>query len=109
MYNGFVKVCAASPKLRVADTAYNANECIKLANEASELGAKLIVFPELALTGATCGDLFYSEKLLEGALEALKNYMYSTSMIDAISVIGVPFCANDKLYNCAAVVSGGQL
>ena len=109
MNDGFIKVCAASPSIRVADTAYNANECIKLANEAYELGAKLIVFPELALTGATCGDLFYSEKLLCGAIEGLKNYMYSTSMIDAISVIGLPFSANDKLYNCAAVVSGGQL
>ncbi len=109
MYNGFIKVCAASPKIRVADTAYNATECIKLSNEACELGAKLIVFPELTLTGATCGDLFYSEKLLEGALDALKNYMYSTSMLDVVSVIGLPFEVNDKLYNCAAVVTGGQL
>ena len=109
MDNGFIKVCAASPKIRVADTAYNASECIRLANEASELGAKLIVFPELTLTGATCGDLFYSEKLICGALDALKNYMYSTSMLDAVTVIGLPFCTNDKLYNCAAVVSGGQL
>ncbi len=109
MNNGFIKVCAASPRIRVADTAYNSNECIKLANEANELGAKLIVFPELTLTGATCGDLFYSERLLDGALEALKNYMYSTSMLDLVSVIGLPFCANDKLYNCAAVISGGQL
>ena len=109
MDNGFIKVCAVSPSIRVADTAYNASECIRLANEASELGAKLIVFPELTLTGATCGDLFYSEKLICGALDALKNYMYSTSMLDAVTVIGLPFCANDKLYNCAAVVSGGQL
>lgn len=109
MDNGFIKVCAASPDIRVADTSYNANECIKLANEASELGAKLIIFPELTLTGATCGDLFFSEKLLRGALDGLKNYMYATSMLDAITVIGLPFSANDKLYNCAAVVSGGQL
>ncbi len=109
MNNGFIKVCAASPNIRVADTAYNANECIKLANEAADLGAKLIVFPELTLTGATCGDLFYSETLLSGALNGLKSYMYSTSMLDIVSVIGLPFCANDKLYNCAAVISGGQL
>ena len=109
MNNGFIKVCAASPSLRVADIVYNTNECIKLANRASELGAKLIVFPELAITGATCGDLFYSEKLLSGALDGLKAFMYSTSMLDAITVIGLPFAANDKLYNCAAVVSGGQL
>ena len=109
MNNGFIKVCAASPSLKVADTAYNANECIKLANEAAEMGVKLLVFPELALTGATCGDLFYSEKLLEGALEGLKSFMYATSMLDMVTVIGLPYCANDKLYNCAAVISGGQL
>ena len=109
MNNGFIKVCAASPRLRVADTAYNTNECIRLANEAADNGVKLLVFPELSITGATCGDLFYSEKLISGALEGLRSFMYSTSMHDMISVIGLPFCANDKLYNCAAVVSGGQL
>ena len=109
MNNGFIKVCEASPRLRVADTAYKTNECIRLANEAADNGVKLLVFPELSITGATCGDLFYSEKLISGALEGLRSFMYSTSMHDMISVIGLPFCANDKLYNCAAVVSGGQL
>ncbi len=109
MKYGFIKVCAASPAIKVADTAHNATECIRLANEAAEAGAKLIVFPELTLTGATCGDLFLSEKLISGALEALKGYMYATSMLDIISVIGLPYEANDKLYNCSAVISGGQL
>ena len=67
MKNGFIKVCAATPDLKVANTAYNVNECVKLAEAANEEGAKLIVFPKLTITGASCGDLFYSEKLISEA------------------------------------------
>ena len=71
MRDGFIKIAAATPDLHVADCAYNTSEIVKLAKEAAAKGAKLITFPELCLTGYTCGDLFLQETLLEGALDAL--------------------------------------
>ena len=107
MKNGFIKVCAATPDLKVANTSYNVNECVKLAEAANEEGAKLIVFPKLSITGASCGDLFYSEKLISEAKSALMTYVYATSMLEIISVIGLPYACNDKLYACCAVVYHG--
>lgn len=109
MNNGFIKVCAASPNLRVADTDYNVNECIRLCEAANDEGAKLIVFPKLAITGATCGDLFFSSRLIESAKESLKTYVYATAMLDTVSVIGLPFACADKLYACSAVVYNGAV
>lgn len=109
MNHGFIKVAAITPKIKVADVEYNTNACIQLANEAYENGVKLAIFPELCLTGYTCSDLFYSTKLLNGALEGLRNFVYSTSDMDMISVIGLPLVCSDKLYNCAAVICSGQL
>lgn len=109
MKNGFIKVCAATPDLKVANTTFNVNECVKLAEAANEEGVKLIVFPKLTITGATCGDLFYSEKLISDAKAALMTYVYATSMLDLISVIGLPYACNDKLYICSAVVYQGQV
>lgn len=109
MKNGFIKVCAATPDLKVANTTYNVNECVKLAEAANEEGAKLIVFPKLSITGASCGDLFYSEKLIAEAKASLMTYVYATSMLDLISVIGLPYACNDKLYICSAVVYQGQI
>ena len=71
MRDGFIKIAAATPDLHVADCAYNTSEIVKLAKEAAAKGAKLITFPELCLTGYTCGDLFLQETLLEGAMQAL--------------------------------------
>lgn len=109
MKHGFIKVAAASFESRVADTEHNINKCIELTRKAYESGVKLIVFPELCITGYTCSDLFYSEKLLNGALDGLKKFIYATAEYDILSVIGLPFSCADKLYNCAAVVKGGRL
>ena len=72
MKHGFIKTAAMTPKIRVADTGYNADRIIEQIDEAVGNGAKIIVFPELCLTGYTCQDLFWQETLLEGAKEALK-------------------------------------
>ena len=72
MRDGFIKIAAATPDLHVADCEYNAAEIVKQAKQAAARGAKLITFPELCLTGYTCGDLFLQETLLEGALKALE-------------------------------------
>ena len=109
MKDGFITVASATPRVKLADTDFNAKACISLAESASNEGVKVLVFPELALTGYSCGDLFNTETLLDGALSALREYIYGTAMLDMVSVIGLPICFSDKIYNCAAVVSGGQL
>lgn len=109
MNHGFIKVAVATPKIRVADVEFNTNTCIRLASEASEAGAKVVLFPELALTGATCGDLFFSDRLISAALDGLRSFTYSSAMSDTIFVIGLPVLCSDKLYSCAAVVQGGQV
>ena len=97
MNNGFIKVAVATPKIRVADVEFNTDECIRLASEATGMGAKVVLFPELALTGATCGDLFYSDKLISAAFCGLKRFVYSTVMNDSIFVIGLPILCSGKL------------
>ena len=109
MQHGFIKVAAATPAIRVADPAYNAAACVALAEAAAASGVKLLVLPELCLTGATCGDLYSHDRLITGAKEALQSFAAETAHLDLVSVIGLPVALGDKLYNCAAVVCGGQL
>ena len=109
MKNGFVKVAAATPHIRVADPVYNQKELIRLASEAAKKEVRVLVFPELSLTGYTCGDLFLADTLLLSARKALKKYIEESASLDMISLVGLPFEANGKLYNCAAVCSGGKL
>ena len=109
MKNGFIKVAAATPKIRVADPAYNVEELIRIADDANAKGVRVLVSPELCLTSYTCGDLFCSDLLLDGAKNALSEYLKRTSAWDMISVVGLPMVYRDKLYNCAAVCHGGRL
>ncbi len=109
MRDGFIKVAAISPKIRVADAAYNSKVICEGIREAARAGAKVIVFPELSITGYTCGDLFLQESLLAGALEALREIMTFTEGQDAIVFVGLPFAYNGKLYNAVAAVKGGRL
>ena len=109
MQDGFVKISAATPALRVADCAYNASEIITLAKQAADKGAKLIVFPELCLTGYTCGDLFLQQTLLDGALAALETVRDETAKLDAAIVVGLPLRVCGKLFNVAAVLCGGVI
>ena len=109
MRDGFIKIAAATPDLHVADCAYNTSEIVKLAKEAAAKGAKLITFPELCLTGYTCGDLFLQETLLEGALDALNTVCRETAELAAVIVVGLPLRVRGKLYNVAAVVNAGDV
>ena len=109
MQHGFIKVAAATPAIRVADPAYNAASCVALAEAAAAVGTKLLVLPELCLTGSTCGDLYSHDRLITGSKEALQSFAAETAHLDLVSVIGLPVALGDKLYNCAAVVCGGQL
>lgn len=109
MKDGFIKVAAATPPLRVADCAYNAMEIIQLAREAAEKGARVIAFPELCLTGYTCGDLFLQQTLLDGALAALETVRDQTAWLNAVVIVGLPVQYRGKLYNCAATLCNGRI
>ena len=109
MTHGFIKTAAVTPKVQVADPEGNAREIIRLAKEAAGNGAKIIVFPELCITGYTCGDLFLQELLLESAKEALLQIIRETRELDALIFAGLPWEKEGKLYNVAAVFQGGKL
>ena len=109
MKNGFLKVAAATPVVRLADTKANGEAHVALAQKAYGEGVRVLVFPELSLTGATCGDLFAADTLLAGAAEALKAYLDATKELDMVSVVGLPFAAHAKVYNTSAVCHAGKL
>ena len=109
MKDGFLKVAAATPRIRVADCSYNASRVEAMAAEAAENGAALLVFPELCLTGYTCGDLFLQETLLRGAEQALARILDASARHAIVLVVGLPFRLGGALYNVAAVVCRGKL
>lgn len=109
MKQGFIKVAAVTPRIKVADTDYNATAIIEKLEEAMAEGAKVIVFPELCITGYTCGDLFFQELLLAKSREALLHIAETTSGRDAIVFVGLPFERGNKLYNVAAVLYDGRV
>ncbi|MCD7982513.1 MAG: NAD(+) synthase [Clostridiales bacterium] len=109
MKHGFIRVAALTPKVKVADPKYNQERICELIDTAREAGAQVMVFPELCITGYTCGDLFYQEILLSEAKEALIDIASHTEKTDAILFVGLPLEYNGKLYNVAAVVCGGSI
>lgn len=109
MDQGFIKVCACTPKITVADPVKNAEAVISLFEEASEQGAKVIVFPELCLTGYTCQDLFYQNHLLQSARRELIRIAERTSGSDALVFVGLPLEHQQKLFNVAAVLQNGKI
>ena len=109
MKHGFIKVAAMTPKIKVADPEYNAKEVCKGIEEACTNGAKIIVFPELCLTGYTCGDLFLQELLLERTKEALLTAAGATEGRDALVFVGLPLEKGGKLYNVAAALQNGEI
>lgn len=109
MKDGFLKIACVTPPLRVADCTYNADQIIAKAKEAAQAGAKLAAFPELCLTGYTCGDLFLQETLLRGAEEELVRILNETADLSILVIVGLPYASNGALYNCAAVCCQGKL
>ena len=110
MRDGFVRVAAVTPEVRVADVAFNTQACVAAAREAAEKdGAVVIVLPELALTGYTCEDLFWQDSLVRAADTALADFAAATADLDALLLVGAPVRAGGKLYNCAAAVSRGAI
>ena len=109
MKHGFVKVAAATPKIKVADTVYNTEQIRLLMTESAAWGARITVFSELCITGYTCQDLFLQEKLLSGAKEALMQLAEASASLPGIYFVGLPYEINGKLYNVAAAISDGQV
>lgn len=109
MKDGYIKVAAATPTIQVADCDYNREQVLKEIQTAAAQGVKLLVLPELCLTGYTCGDLFLQDTLLEGAKEALSWLVEQTEKISMYIMLGLPFSVNCKLYNVAAFFGKGKI
>lgn len=109
MEHGFVKTAAVTPKIRVADPEYNRKVICEGIEEACGAGAKILVFPELCITGYTCGDLFLQDCLLREARRQLANIVEFTKGHDALIFVGLPLEKEGKLYNAAAVMADGRL
>ena len=104
---GFVKVAAATPLVKLADCHANAEAIDKMTAEALERGVSIVVFPELSLTGYTCGDLFLQSRIIEAGDEALESLLATPRPI--VSIIGMPIYYKNNLYNCAVVIANGKI
>ena len=109
MRDGFVKVAAGTPKIRVADCDYNAGQIIALMKDAAARGVKILALPELCITGYTCGDLFLQDTLLDGAERALGRILEETKELNLFAAVGLPIRYRNKLYNCSAVIQNGNI
>ena len=109
MKDGFIKVAAAAPVIKVADADYNADRVIDCVRKAEARGVKILVFPELTLTGCTCFDLFSHKVLLDGAERALIKVIEATAGTDMLIFVGLPFAVGSRIFSCAAVISAGEL
>ena len=109
MNYGFVKTACATPTIKVADCVFNSEQIIYQMSFASQHTASLIVFPELCVTGYTCGDMFLHSFLIEHAEEAVKSILTKTKNLPIVSIIGAPVAVDDALYNCAVVIYKGKI
>jgi NAD+ synthase (glutamine-hydrolysing) len=107
---GYIRAAAAVPRVAVGDTSFNAHEISKLILKGAEDHAvKVMVFPELSVTGYTCSDLFHQSSLLNGALEALNTILEKTRGCDVLAAVGMPVEADNQLFNCAVVIHYGRI
>ncbi len=109
MKQGFIRVAAATPKIEVANPKYNAKQILGLMKQGAKEKAKIMVFPELCLTGYTCSDLFLQNTLLYGAKEELSKLVRDSAELDMIAFVGLPWQYHEKLYNVAAAISRGKV
>ena len=109
MKDGFVRVAAAIPKISVADTTANTEAILVKIREMQALGAKIMVLPELCITGYTCQDLFWQNRLLTQAKEALLQIARETADVDALLFVGLPMEIYGKLFNIAAALCHGEI
>ena len=109
MKDGFIKVAVATPEITVNNTKKNSQNIIKQITEAASKGAKIVVFPELCITGYTIGDLVFQSTAVKRAADALTEILDATKALDILFAVGLPILVDDKLYNAAAVCKGGRV
>ena len=109
MKDGFLSVACGTPDLRPADCHYNAEQTFTMMRKADKAGARVLVLPELGLTGYTCADLFFQDTLLKGAEEALATVLEATRHLEVVAAVGLPLRVRGQLYDCAAVVQKGNI
>ena len=109
MKDGFIRVAAGTPRIRVADCRYNAEQIFTMIREADKQGVKILALPELCLTGYTCGDLFLQDTLLEGAMEGLRTILKATRHLEILAILGMPLRCAGKIFNCAVAIQKGGI
>ena len=109
MKNGWIKVAAGTPRVQIADPAYNAEQIAASMQQADKAGVQLLVLPELCMTAASCGDLFLQGTLLEKARRSAEELIEYSSGLDIVTVLGLPFAWNGAIYDCAAVLQKGKV
>lgn len=109
MRDGFIKAAAASPRIKVADCSYNTEQIKSVISSAAAENVQLLVFPELSITGYTCGDLFLSRVLQQAALQSLEELAAFTAELNMVVLVGLPLAVGNNLYNTAAVLNRGNI
>ena len=109
MNYGFFRTACASTQLVVADCNFNADKIIDAVRNSASEGASLVVFPELSITGYTCGDLFLQRALQKSAVKNLERIAAKTASLDCIIAVGLPINVENAIYNCAAVLYHGKI
>ncbi|MBR3757167.1 MAG: NAD(+) synthase [Bacteroidaceae bacterium] len=109
MNYGFVKVASAIPQVKVADCTHNSKEITSMIFQAEKAHVELLVFPELSITGCTCGELFKQRTLLDNAKKALLTIVDETRECDVISIVGLPYEYRNMVFNMAAVIHRGKI
>ena len=106
---GFIKVAAAVPRVKVAECIYNTENILSKIKDAENKGVEIVVFPELAVTSYTCGDLFHQKQLLESAEESLAQLLGETSDMNITVILGIPLRSGNQLINASVVFSQGEI
>ena len=109
MKDGFIRVACATPDIITADCGHNSSAVIGMIDNADSNSASVILFPELCVTGAVCGDLFLQDALLEGAENALYDIIESTAGKNIVAVVGAPLRNGSALYNCTVIIRDGNI
>ncbi len=106
---GYFRVASAVPNLRVADCKYNTSQIETMMREAAQSGAEVVLFPELSITGYTCGDLFLHDALIKAAEESLYDLVEATDSLPIVAIVGLPIVVNNNTYNCAVAFGYGEI
>ena len=106
---GYVRVAASVPEIKVANVEFNVKEIVNEIKKLAKEGVQVVTFPELSITGYTCGDLFNQDFLVEKSIEGLETIVKDTAKLDIVSIVGMPIRIDNKLYNTSVVVSKGEV